>query len=105
MTAIERILAPGVVLDLAEPDYLYGTGPLRLRLATPLDTQRLAQLEWVRLIGDEIRWNGEITPGRDVNVRVSAIRAAIRPAGWLPDSARDWQRRHAPENPAGPCES
>lgn len=105
MTGAGRVLAPGVVLDLGEPDYLYGVGPLRLRLATPLDTQRLAQVEWVRLIGDEIRWNGEIEPNRDVMVLVSAIRAAIRPVGWLPDSAREFQRSNAPEPPVEPCES
>lgn len=105
MTAGQHVLGPGTVLDLGEPDYLYGTGPLRLRLATPLDTQRLARLEWVRLIGDEIRWNGEIEPNRDVNVRVSAIRAAVRPVGWLPESAREFQRKQEPHPPVEPCES
>lgn len=84
-------LEPGVVLRLAEPDYLYGVGVLCLRLTSALDLQRLAALEWVRIVADEILWTGEIAPSRDVVVRVAAIPAAVRPVGWLPDSAHRYR--------------
>lgn len=97
-------LPAGAVLDLAEADYLYGRDRLRLRLVAPLDTRRLATLEWVRLVGEEIWWNGEIRPRRDVMVRVAAIKAAVRPVGWLPQSAHDYEASRLPKRPTGPCE-
>ena len=96
-----RRLEPGTVLRLAEPDYLYGVGVLCLRLTTALQLDRLAALEWVRVVADEILWTGEISPARDVVVRVSAIPAAVRPPGWLPESAHRYRTGSSRHHPTG----
>jgi hypothetical protein len=70
-----------MVLALAEEDYCYGIGPLALRV-TAVDPPGDSG-EWVRLRGWELWPEGE-GDIRDVLVRVSAIRRAVRPHDWRP---------------------
>jgi hypothetical protein len=80
-----RPLAPGDVLDLSEQDYLYGAGRLVLDVtAVGADITRYPRLEWLRVTGDEIRWNGADAGERTIMVRVEALRRAVRPRGWRP---------------------
>lgn len=72
------------MLYLAEPDYLYGVGPLALRVdRLGVDPATLPKLEWVRVVGQEVWPDGSVRP-RDVMVRVAAIARSLRPADWLP---------------------
>lgn len=68
-------------LEIAEADYCYGVGTLRLRVVhCTADLLQLPELEWVRIVGREIRWDGsEADRDREVVVRVSALPAAVRP--------------------------
>lgn len=59
---------------LAEPDYQYGRGSLRLRVTRVYhDTSRWYGQDWVWLDGVEIRWNGDEGPPRRVLARASAL--------------------------------
>jgi hypothetical protein len=76
------------VLALDEQDYLYGCGTLALRVERlGADPRSFPKLEWVRIVGQEIGWNGSETP-RDVMVRVEAIGRSLRPADWRPSRYR-----------------
>jgi hypothetical protein len=78
-------LRVGVILDLAEADYAYGTGRLVLVVerigADPIEHRGT---KWVFLVGRELRWDGRAGPRRQATVRASAIRGALRPDCWLP---------------------
>lgn len=77
-------VGPGAMLHLAEQDYLYGSGPLALRIdRLGVDPASLPKLEWVRVVGQEVWADGTVRP-RDVMVRVAAIAGSLRPANWLP---------------------
>jgi hypothetical protein len=80
-------LGSGIVLELAESDYLYGSGPLALRVVEGPDVGPLPQLEWLRIVGRRVLGDGSETPC-DVVVRVSAIQHALRPATWRPPRYR-----------------
>lgn len=81
-------IGPNTVLALDEPDYLYGVDTLVLRIARiGADLVALRSLEWVRVTGRQIHWDGSETP-RDVMVRVAALGRARRPVGWRPDRYR-----------------
>ena len=81
----EPQLGPDLVLSLSEQDYLYGVGPLALRIERlGVDPSSLPKLEWVRVVGQEVWSDGSVRP-RDVMVRVAAITRSLRPVGWLPD--------------------
>lgn len=81
-------IGPDTVLALDEPDYLYGLGTLVLRIDRLLaDPLTLRSVEWVRVTGRQIHWDGSETP-RDVMVRVAALGRARRPVGWRPDRYR-----------------
>ncbi|MFG1953356.1 hypothetical protein [Micromonospora sp. NPDC048830] len=77
MPTVAPLVSVGDVVTIAEADYCYGTGPLRLRI-----TQRPAgldhpALEWVELTGVELRPDGSPAPGdqaRTALVRVAALR-------------------------------
>ncbi|MBM0229198.1 hypothetical protein [Micromonospora sp. ATA51] len=69
-------VASGDVVQLSEPDYKYGVGPLRLRIArVRLDLSAWYDGQWVWLEGTEIRWDDRDRDGpfRQVLVRVSAL--------------------------------
>lgn len=73
------LVAVGEVVTVAEADYCYGAGPLRLRVtAAPADVDHPG-LEWIVLSGREIWYDrGEPRDGRPRTalVRVAALRAA-----------------------------
>lgn len=46
------------VLDLAEEDYRYGTGRLRLRYEKRIIETRMSDGVWVTVLGVEVRWDG-----------------------------------------------
>jgi hypothetical protein len=66
----------GDVIDVAERDYMYGTGRLVLRLMTIGDKHRLADGEWLDVDGLELRTDGtQLGPRpRHVLVRLNAVR-------------------------------
>ncbi|WP_159079277.1 MULTISPECIES: hypothetical protein [unclassified Plantactinospora] len=66
--------AAGDVLQFAESDYCYGTGPLVLRVTrVGADLGRYPRLEWLSLRGVELRGDGSAGPERQVLVRTSAL--------------------------------
>lgn len=70
-------LRAGDVISVAEPDYMYGRGMLTMRLtAVPDERAQHPALEWVRLTGVCIRWDGSEGPEREAIVRVAALGAA-----------------------------
>jgi hypothetical protein len=69
-------LRPGAVLRIPEGHYCYGTGELVLRV-TVVDPNPHPGLEWLRVQGVEVRWDGSDGDRRDVLVRVAALPAAI----------------------------
>lgn len=62
----------GQILEIKEEDYCYGEGVLKLKV-TRVAANQHPDLEWLRIIGVEIRWNGEEGDPRDVLVRTSAL--------------------------------
>jgi len=76
----------GDVLQLNEPDYLYGTGVLRLRVTKVGTVQRLGGNDWVDLEGLTLRPDGTEASHqpRHTVVRVSALRSAIQPPEATP---------------------
>ena len=83
MSADVRIRT-GAVLELRDRDYL-GTGSLVLKVGpVPDELDELpAALEWVVLVGREVRPEG-LGEVRRACVRVSAIPGALRPDDWRP---------------------
>ncbi|MEU4214057.1 hypothetical protein [Actinoplanes sp. NPDC026623] len=79
----------GAVIELAEADYMYGTGTLALKVEwIGADLNAFPTLEWVILGGRELHPNGLGDP-RETCARVSAIRDALRPDDWRP--GLDWK--------------
>ncbi len=76
-------LRRGTVLELAERDYAYGEGPVRLVVRAPLRVVHAAGEDWVELTADEVLWNAATRP-RLVQVRVAALAGAVRNAGGAP---------------------
>lgn len=68
---------PGDVLVIGEADYCYGVGELVLQVAAA-DPNPPPGLEWIRIIGTHLRWDGTRGDRRDVLVRVTALPTAIR---------------------------
>jgi hypothetical protein len=74
------LVSVGQVLRIPEAHYLYGTGLLVLRVTeVDPDLGRVRGLEWVRIRGVEIRWDGKDGEAREVMVRVAAL--ARQPGG------------------------
>ena len=73
-------LKPGNVLHLNEPDYLYGTGILRLRVTKVGTVLRLGGNDWLDVEGLTLRADGTplSTEPRHAVVRVSALRAGLQ---------------------------
>ena len=77
-------IKPGDVVRIERADYCYGVGPLTMRITEiGADLAKTPALEWVRLRGVEIRWNGSDGSERDVYVRVAALRHQPPPSGQL----------------------
>ena len=69
----------GDVLVIDEADYCYGIGPLRLRVtAIGAPRGQVQGLEWLGVVGVEIRWNGAEGGHRSVLVRTAALADALR---------------------------
>ncbi|MFY1674799.1 hypothetical protein ACN27G_33495 [Plantactinospora sp. WMMB334] len=69
--------AAGDVLQFAESDYCYGSGPLVLRVTgVSADLGSHPRLEWLSLRGVELLGDGSIGPERQVLVRTSALQRA-----------------------------
>lgn len=65
----------GDIIVVPESDYLYGVGPLTLRItAIEVEPKLVERLEWVRLRGIPIYWNLEEGSEREALVRVTALR-------------------------------
>lgn len=72
------LVSVGDVVTVAEADYCYGTGPLRLRVSKVPAGLDHPGLEWVELTGVELRPDGRPAVGgqtRTALVRVAALRA------------------------------
>jgi hypothetical protein len=65
-------LQVGDVVIIPPEHYLYGDRLLKLRVTEVPDYARL-RLEWVRVRGVEVLWNGQDGPDQDVMVRVAAV--------------------------------
>lgn len=68
----------GDVVVVPEGEYLYGQGPLRLRITEPPVTTGPHDPEWIQLTGLEIWYDrGELRDGRPRTalVRLAALRA------------------------------
>jgi hypothetical protein len=65
----------GEVLRIPEAHYLYGSGELVLRV-THVDPNldRYPRLEWVRVRGIEVCWDGSDGQPREVMIRVAVLR-------------------------------
>jgi len=86
VTSVDRQLRPGAVLLLAEQDYCYGTGVLKLRVESlGADLGSLPRLEWVRIVGRQIYPDGSEQP-REVMARVSALSKSVLPASTSNDA-------------------
>ena len=73
------VLRCGQHLEVAERDYRYGAGPIHLvvrAVGTVLNDDDDEQ--WLELHTDQVMWDRS-TSHRLVQVRVSALRAALRP--------------------------
>lgn len=66
-----RVIEAGTVLEIAEADYLYGGGALRIRVDEPV--QLHPAQEWVRVTGTRVWSTGREVEPLSVLVRVSAI--------------------------------
>jgi hypothetical protein len=71
----------GQVLALAEEDYRFGLGPLRLRVTGLLHVQELADGPWLYLRGVTVRWDGSEGEARQVLVRMAALPGQATPEG------------------------
>jgi len=68
----QPLVVAGQVLTVPEAHYLYGTGDLTLRV-TAVDPRPHPALEWLRVKGVQVLWDGSDGPERLVDVRVSAL--------------------------------
>jgi hypothetical protein len=64
----------GQEIYLAEADYRYGVGPLRMRVTEVLNTVMERDGQWINVRGTIIRSGGSCGPDRFAYLRVSALR-------------------------------
>lgn len=65
---------PGATLTLAERDYLFGVGTLRLKVARVLPSRFTHEGDvWAMVEGSEIGWDGVVRHVRRVAVRASVL--------------------------------
>jgi hypothetical protein len=75
----------GHVIRIPPAHYLYGSGPLLLRITgIGVDPARYPALEWIGIAGVEIGSDGSEGDPREVLVRVSALRNRVLPAPATP---------------------
>ena len=65
------LIEPGTVVYVAEADYLYGVGDIRLRVEAPVPVH--PNLEWVSVHGTRLLSDGRQTGPVRVLVRVAAL--------------------------------
>nr|MDT0659709.1 hypothetical protein [Micromonospora sp. DSM 115978] len=68
----------GDVIRVAEQDYCYGIGELRMRITEVPASAQIPGLEWVELIGTPLTRDGRAGPERAALIRVSALRTPGR---------------------------
>ena len=99
-------LCVGEILEVAEADYMYGEGPLAIRLTeVSVDPGKFPAMEWVEVRGVVLYPQAEAEQPRYATIRVSAIKRALRPPGWRPPDypprqsvvRRTTGRQHSPE--------
>jgi hypothetical protein len=66
----------GEVIRVAERDYCFGIGELRMRITIVPASARIPGLEWVELVGIPLARDGRVGPERAVLIRVAALRVA-----------------------------
>jgi hypothetical protein len=69
---------PGDILTIAEPDYMYGSGELRVRILILGDGKRPPHpsAEWIGLDGEQLGPNDAVIRHVNVLVRGTALRSA-----------------------------
>ncbi|MEV1285919.1 hypothetical protein [Micromonospora sp. NPDC049679] len=67
-------VAVGDVIRISEADYCYGRGELHLRVTHVPAGADLPGLEWINLLGVELRWDGTDGRHRQALIRVAALR-------------------------------
>lgn len=65
----------GQYIEVAEDDYKFGVGMLRLHVSQVLEQVQLDGALWRRLVGFEQRWDGTVS-GRE---REALVRVAVLP--------------------------
>jgi hypothetical protein len=84
----EPLVQVGDTICLPEADYCYGRGPLTIRVTeVDADLTRFPALEWVRVRGVVILWDGTDGDEREVLVRVAALRKRQQCRDELPRRA------------------
>lgn len=81
MSRPDRLVEVGDVVRVGEPDYIYGYGPLILRVTEVGTIQRDRDEEWVHLKGVQLRADGSpLRPDpRYALVRLAALSSRARP--------------------------
>lgn len=71
------IVAEGEILELQEPDHLYGSGPVSLRAISPIPWPH-HNTDWVRIHAIQVGWDGS-EKDRELLVHIAALlRYAVR---------------------------
>ncbi len=71
------LLGAGMVLEIAQGDYLYGDGRVRFTVETIVGQRRDWDCDWVILTGIEKRPHGGPWRPRRLQVRVSALSRSL----------------------------
>lgn len=69
-------MTPGMVIEVEEPDYLFGTGPLRLRVTAVHGTHLFRDYLWLRVDAVVLGVDGRELRTGQYSIRVDAARAA-----------------------------
>jgi len=77
---VDLPVRPGDVIQVAEPDYCYGKGTLKLRITEILGIDRQSDGAWVSMYGVTVYPNGRESAVHPVSVRLSVLAAARRAA-------------------------
>lgn len=64
---------PGDVLKIEEDNYRFGLGELVLRVSAVRAVLRLADGDWLTVVGVELAWNGAEVGDRETPVRLSSL--------------------------------
>lgn len=81
----QPLVKVGDTICMPESDYCYGHGQLMMRVTeVDADLARFPALEWVRVRGVVILWDGTDGDERDILVRVAALRKQQQGQDELP---------------------